>query len=102
MLSLDRKSGSVAVFLVDYGPSEIVEKKWIRRSVVYQEIPVQTFNGRLVNSNTLLSNTEFSDCGAKTSDRFGQLLMNRLCTITVKNLSPLQVSLQCNLVLNLD
>ena len=99
--SVDRKFDRVAVFFVDYGQTEIIDKDRVRRNIIFQDVPVQTFSASLYNFSTLLSNADMSDCGEKALDRICGLLIDKVCTICVKSVSPLQVSLQCNLQLNL-
>ena len=97
VMAVDRKSDKVAVFLIDYGPTEIVEKVFIRRNIIYQNTPVMTFNGNLHSSITLLTEKDISDWSEETLDRIHKFMINRICTISVKSFSPLQVSLKCNL-----
>ena len=94
--AVDQASNRVIVFFVDYGATEIVLKSDNRRKIIFQEVPVQTFNGRLLNAkipDTLAKNGDWPEA---VLDRVYELVVNKVRNIHIVSFSPLQVSVQHN------
>lgn len=94
MKAVDQASNRVIVFFVDYGATEIVLKSDIRKKIIFREVPVQTFHGRLFNAkipDTLAKNGDWPEA---VLDRVYELVVNKVRNIHIVSFSPLQVSVQ--------